>query len=118
MRLNPRNPAYLASYLTVLGEAYRLTGRNEEAITALKRALTLMPNLPGPHQILAIIYSEAGREEEARAEAEEILKVSPNFSLEGLRQRLPYKDPGEVERVLAALRKAGLKGVLRYFLEC
>jgi adenylate cyclase len=109
IRLNPRNPAYLASYLTVLGEASRLTGRDEEAISALKRALTLMPNLPGPHQILAVIYSEAGRAEEARAEAKEILKVSPNFSLEGLRQRLPYKDPGEVERVIAALRNAGLR---------
>jgi hypothetical protein len=68
-----------------------------------------MPNLPGPHQTLAVIYSELGWEEEARAEAAEILKVSPNFSLEGLQQRLPFKDPAETERVLAALRKAGLK---------
>ena len=61
------------------------------------------------HQFLAAIYSELGREEEARAEAAEVLRISPNFSLEVLRQRLPYKDPADLERFLDGLRKAGLK---------
>jgi len=50
-----------------------------------------------------------GEDEEARKEVAEILPLSPHFSLEGLRQRLPYKDPADVERALAALRKADLK---------
>jgi adenylate cyclase len=58
---------------------------------------------------LTVVYSELGREEEARAEAAEILRLNPNFSLEALKQRLLYKDPAQSERVLAALRKAGLK---------
>jgi len=37
------------------------------------------------------------------------LRISPNFSLEVYRQRLPYKDPAVLERQIAALRKAGLK---------
>jgi hypothetical protein len=54
-------------------------------------------------------YSELGEEEAARAEAAEVLRLSPNFSLESMRQRNPYKDRARFERGLAALRKAGLK---------
>jgi adenylate cyclase len=106
MRLNPHYPPM---YVFFLGGAYRSTGRYEEAIAAYKRALTRYPNLLPAHVNLAVSYSELGREEEARAEAAEVLKISPNFSLEGVRQMWPYKDPAVLERHLAALRKAGLK---------
>jgi adenylate cyclase len=106
MRLNPRYPF---SYLSWLGMAYRLTGRSEEAIAILKAAVTRNPDFLPPHFHLAVIYSELGWEEEARTEAAEILRISPNFSLEVWRQRLPFKDPAVLERQLAALRKAGLK---------
>ena len=52
------------------------------------------PFLPA-HLHLATIYSRLGREEEARAEVAEILRISPKFSLEVLRQRFPYKDPAD-----------------------
>ena len=74
-----------------------------------KKALTRNPDFLPAHAILAAIYSELGREEEARAEAAEVLQISPNFSLEVLRQRLPYKDPADLERFLDGLRKARLK---------
>jgi len=106
MRLNPHYPP---GYLLFLGEAYRLTGRYEEAIAAYKKALTHNSNLLPAHLLLATIYSELGREEEARAEAAEVLKISPKYSLEVWRQIAPYKDPAVLERMLAALRKAGLK---------
>ena len=109
IRLNPRNPLYLATYLTGLGAAYSLTGRVEEALTALKRAVALAPNFSLPHENLASIYSVLGREEEARAEAAAVLRLNPSFSLEGLKQRLPVKDPAAVEQYIASLRKAGLK---------
>jgi len=106
MRLNPRHPV---TYLHSLGLAYRLTGRNEEALAAYKRALARNPDLLVAHFMLAAIYSELGREEEARAEVAELLRLSPGFSLEVARQRTPYKDQAKLERLLAGLRKAGLK---------
>ena len=106
MRLNPRYPPV---YLSHLGMAYRLTGRYEEAIAALQSALSRNPDYLAPHFHLAVIYSELSRDEEARAEGEEFRRLSPTFSLEGFRQRTPFKDPAEGERYLVGLRKAGLK---------
>jgi adenylate cyclase len=109
IRLNPRNPFFTASYLTVLGGAYRLTGQYDEAITTLKKALGLFPKSLGAHLVLAVVYTELGRDAEAQAEVAEVLQIAPKYSLDGLQQRLLNKDPAENERVLAALRKAGLK---------
>jgi adenylate cyclase len=106
MRLNPRYPF---SYLWALGHAYRLVGRLEEAIIALKRVVMRNPDQITAHVLLAVIYSELGREEEARTEVAEILRISPQYSLQVVRQRIPYKDPVSLERQVAALRKAGLK---------
>jgi len=92
-----------------LGWAYLWTGRYEEAITTLKKALSCNPNLLDARLNLACIYSELGREGKARAEAAEVLRLSPNFSLEILRQMLPFKDPATGERYIDCLRKAGLK---------
>jgi TolB-like protein/class 3 adenylate cyclase/Tfp pilus assembly protein PilF len=106
MRLNPRYPPF---YLRIVGTAYYLSGRYEEAVEAYKRVLTRNPNWLLTHVNLALLYSELGREQEARAEVAEVLRLSPNFSLEGVRRTWPYKDPAVTERMLAALRKAGLK---------
>ena len=92
-----------------LGIAYSVAGRYEEAIVPLKKVLTLNPNSAAAHRSLAACYAELGRLEEARAEMAEVLRLNPNYSLEWVRQNAPYKDPADLERWLAALRKAGLK---------
>ncbi len=106
MRLNPHHSSY---YLALLGRAYRLAGRYEEAVTAYKKALARNPDFLGNHLGLAATYSEFGRETEAQAEAVEVLRINPQYSLEMAKQRFVFKDPAVLERELAALRKAGLK---------
>ena len=106
MRLNP---LYSVRYLWSLGHAYLMTRQYEKAIAAVQRALKQNPDFLPPHILLAIIYSELGREEEARDEAAEVLRINPNFSLEVWRQRRPHKDQAELERILNGLRRAGLK---------
>jgi len=109
LRLNPRNPLFTANYLAVLGGAYRLAGRPDEALAALKQAQSFFPQSLLAHQHLAVLYAELGRDPEAQAEVAEILQLNPQYSLAGVRRTLPWQDPAEVERYLAALRKAGLK---------
>lgn len=106
MRLDPRNRDM---HLLQVGRAYHGMGQYEEAITALKRVLARYPNHVGARVRLAISYSEIGREGKAQAEVAEILRLSPDYSLESLRQRFPYKDQARLERQLTALSKAGLK---------
>jgi adenylate cyclase len=106
MRLNPRYPPL---YPWALGQAYCLAGQHEEGIAALKSALARNPDMWFAHGDLATCYIAVGREKEAQAEAAEILRIIPKFSLEIHKQRVPIKDPATLEHHLAALRKAGLK---------
>jgi len=106
IRLNPTPPSW---YLDNLGLAYYLRGQYEEAIAAFKRVLNRNPSFWITRAYLATSYIELDREEEAQAEAAEVLRINPMLSLEVLRQREPYKDQAVLERLFDALRKAGLK---------
>ena len=61
------------------------------------------------HIGLAASYIHVGQEEEAHAEAAEVLKIDPEFSLERYAKILPYKNKADTDRYVDALRKAGLK---------
>jgi TolB-like protein/cytochrome c-type biogenesis protein CcmH/NrfG len=140
------DPNYADGY-AILSQTMRLSGRFEEALELIKKAMRLSPYprvfypmmlasaylrleryeeaLPVWEQILercrrdecppwiahaGLIesYIGLGREEEARAEAEELLRVDPTFSLEKPRKTNFAKYPEQLERRLSALRKAGL----------
>ena len=60
------------------------------------------------HLLLAVVLSEQGRAEEARAEAAEILRINPQYSLAVVRKGMPYQNPATVDRLAEALEKAGL----------
>jgi adenylate cyclase len=104
-----RKPLTPDGHLIYIGEDYYLAGRHEEAIAPLKQYLARYPEFLGAHLTLAAVYSELGKDAEARAEAAEVLRLNPNFSLEIHKQREFIKDPAVLERHIAALRKAGLK---------
>jgi adenylate cyclase len=106
IRLNPIPPAY---YFNHLGAAYRVSGQYEEAITAYKKAIHNQPTLLFAHLGLAASYIHVGQEEEAHAEAAEVLKIDPEFSLERYAKTYPLKKKADKDLYIAALRKAGLK---------
>jgi adenylate cyclase len=105
-RLNPMPPNW---YLFSLGNAYCLTGQYEEAIATLQKALKRNPDDLMAHIALAISFGMGGREEEARAEAAEVLRIDLKFSLEYFANTRPYKNQADIELVIDALREAGLK---------
>jgi adenylate cyclase len=106
IRLNPVPPTY---YFFKLGRAYRMTEQYEEAISAFEKALRGSPNSLGAWIGLASTYSLLGQEEEAREAAAKVLKIHPKFSSERFIYSLPFKNQSENERIINALRKAGLK---------
>ena len=106
IRLNPIPPNW---YLFSLGDAYCLKGQYEEAIAVYTRVVDR-----NPEDILALIglaatYGLMGRGKEARAQAAEVLRINPKFSLEYFARTLPYKNKAHIEQYIEALRKAGLK---------
>jgi adenylate cyclase len=110
LRLDPQSPTL---YLANLGWAYLSAGQCDKAIVPIKQALSLNPAIIHTRANLAMCYIELGREEEARAEAAEVLRRNPNFSVEAVwrKENQPFKDDQTLilERLYAAARKAGLK---------
>ena len=102
-------PEIVDDHLAGVGIAYAVAGHYEEARIPLQSYLSRYPNILPAHLMLAAVYSELGQAAEARAEAAEVLRLNPNFSLAVHKQRMPIKDPAVLERHIAALRKAGLK---------
>jgi TolB-like protein len=105
MRLDPHYPP---TYLNYLGRAYFEMGKHEDAISALKESLNRDPDFMYARLVLAVLYSELGRKEEAQAEVAEALRISPRVSMEGQRERMAFKDQAVLERFIDGLRKAGL----------
>jgi adenylate cyclase len=104
IRLDPRHPE---NYSMQEGIAYNGMGRYAEAVEALKRS---DQNNPWVHVHLILSYSELGREQDAQAEAAEVLRISPLFSLEEIEKKMPGNWQGPVgQQFLSVLRKAGLK---------
>jgi tetratricopeptide (TPR) repeat protein len=89
-------PAIVEAHLASVGTAYAVAGRPEQALAPLQRFLSRYLNILQAHLTLAAVYSEWGRKAEARAEAAEVLRLNPHFSLEVYRQREPLKNPAQV----------------------
>jgi len=107
IRFNPAKPPTYVYFK--MGRAYRMIGQYEEAISVFKKALLRSPNNLPAYVGLASTYSLSGNTDKARAAAAEILKISPKFSSERFIMGLPFKNQSENERVINALRNAGLK---------
>ncbi len=106
LRLNPFPPSW---YFLYLGAAYRFSGRYDEAISACEKAVYKEPSNVAAHIGLAAAYAVAGREKDARAQVEKVLRIDPNFSLENYANIAPYRNQTDRERSVDALRKAGFK---------
>ena len=107
MRLSPI-PPYVCLYC--LAGCYSLTGQVEEAIALFRRILQKEPNQLTSQLGLVTALMKTGKEDEARAEAAKVLRIDPQFSLERYAKTLDhFKDRSVPDRMINALRKAGLK---------
>jgi adenylate cyclase len=106
IRLDPIPPNY---YLWSLGLAYAWTGQYDEAKKWCEKAVGQQPDDIFARIMMTTVYSWSGQDEKARAEAAEVLRISPKFSVEKYAKKIKYKNQDDKDRVIEALRKAGLK---------
>jgi adenylate cyclase len=105
MRLDPH---YSPIVLHFLAQANYSLGEYETAAQLLVRRIARTPGTDSSRMLLASCYGHLGRGEDARATWAELLQVNPEFSLTQRAAVLPYKDPGDFQRIAEGLAKAGL----------
>jgi TolB-like protein/Flp pilus assembly protein TadD len=106
IRMNPFPPGL---YYMHLGMAQLSLRQYEQAVSTLKRALALNPKNISARRMLTVTYVEMGSLEDAKVQAEEILKIDPRFTSKGFEKIMPFKDGELGIRYMEALRKAGLE---------
>jgi tetratricopeptide (TPR) repeat protein len=106
-RLNPLDPAI---FWIDAGHAAALvfSGRYEEALALLQKALSQQPKFAIPLRLLIIALVGLGRLEQARKAVEELRRLDPSISLSALMQVLPFQRPADLAFYSNAMRMAGL----------
>jgi adenylate cyclase len=101
--LSPNHPAV---YLGNLGNAYRLSGRFEEAIAAFKAYGARSPGFGLSDLVIA--YQEIDRPDEAKEMARQLLAARRDFTVAAWRKTQFRRDKARLEADIAALLAAGL----------
>lgn len=101
-------PVYPAEFPAILASAYHDSGRHADAITAARASLQLKQEDTDPLLILAASNVALGNLNEAREAATKIHDLDPAFSLDEFAATQPYRNPGDLERLIERLRAAGL----------
>src|SRR5262249_45828982 len=105
LRLDPfQNP----SRLGYMGHALYMLKRYGEALPPLRQCASSLPHFRIAHLWLAVTYAQLGRLAEAQAEATEVLRLEPDFTIERRMRTVIYKDPKDATHFADGLRKAGL----------
>lgn len=104
-RLSPRHPTAL---LWELARAQLVAGRYEQAVETGKRALPRNPDHVQPHIIQTAALVALDRMTDARAQAEAILRLDPDFTVSSYLRSQTYKDSAVVDRLAALLLRGRL----------
>jgi tetratricopeptide (TPR) repeat protein len=106
MRLDPFYAPLAPGYL---GLAHYMRKQYSQALPLLRECVSRTPNLRAAHCWLGATYAQLGSIEKARAEAAEVLRIDPNWTIEGAGAQLSiFKRTEDAEHYFGGLRKAGL----------
>ena len=104
IRLEPFAPGI---YYGSMGMAYITNGTDcGEAVKACEEGIKRAPEGMLVHVFATTVFSECGKEKEARKTAKELLRINPKFSAESYVKRLPQKDQKDKDQIFEALHKA------------
>jgi adenylate cyclase len=106
MRLDPFHPHFAP---LMAGVAHYFLKEYHDAQQWLSEAIGRAPNHQYGHAFLAATYAQLGRLEDAHAEAAEVLRLNPKYSINGTQKRVSnLKRAEDMEHLIDGLRKAGL----------
>lgn len=109
LRLSPLDRHVFYTYTALSLAAY--TGQDYgEAIDWGYKAMSENPKFTANLRLLSASLAAAGRLDEARQVAKQMLLASPDFSVERFSANYAYKDPVQRTRLATHLRAAGLPG--------
>jgi TolB-like protein/tetratricopeptide (TPR) repeat protein len=107
IRLSPRDPLLALSYGS--GCMAQYIGRNyEEALEMARIAVRLRSDYAAAHRVLTAAAGMISPPEVAAAALAELRRAQPNVSIAWVRERVPIREPAELEHYLEGLRRAGL----------
>jgi adenylate cyclase len=105
LRLEPMAPDL---YVLSLALAHFLAGECAEAIATGEKSPRREPDNLNARVIMALIYGSCGREQDARKDVKEVLRINPKFTVASYTAILPYKNQSDRDFIAQGLRKAGL----------
>jgi adenylate cyclase len=103
------DPFYVPRASGVLGLARYMLKEYSQSLPPLRECTSRSPNMREGHGWLAASLAQLGQLDEARAEAAEVLRIDPKYTIGRTLRRLAlFRRPEDVEHLLDGLRKAGL----------
>jgi adenylate cyclase len=106
-RLDPLSPE-ATNCLTLRAAAQFFSRQYDAAIETAQRALGLAPEYNSARHFLMASLVHAGREGEARAQTEELMRRDPGCSIARTQRNIPYRHDWMIEHFLEGLRRAGV----------
>lgn len=105
--LSPVDPARFA-FDAFLAEGQLTAGRYDDAVCSARRSIRLNTMHVSSHRILTISLALAGKVEEARTTARQLLALAPDFRIGSYERAYPGRDMPHFPERLAALSAAGV----------
>jgi adenylate cyclase len=105
MRLSPKHPWWVPY---AYGVTLHLVGRKEDAVQSFKKAIDLNPTQVLPKAFLSAAYVDLGRLDEAKAIANQVMRLDPNFSATRLIKSHTLHDPAKDFQFRNLMHRAGL----------
>jgi len=103
LRFDPNGPP---GDFMFLGMGYYLKGQYDRAFKVLEEGMNRMPDWVGNHIVLAAAYAQSDRLDDARREAQEVLRLDPFFKIDNYGS--VFRNQADRNKIIEGLRKAGL----------
>ena len=107
IELSPLDPQ-MYMFTSIAGTACAVAGQYDKAVELCRSSLRLNRMFASTHRTLTLSLSLAGREQEAREAATELLKLEPSLTTSGFLRRYPGSESAHANVFAQALSAAGI----------